>query len=169
LARRLFALDQNFPESIVTALDEYIVEAELVPVRLIDPQLSELDDWELLLALHHHERPWEGLITTDRGILSQPRELAVVRQTNLTLVVAQDAGHDPIKATGLLFIHLGWICRETSTDKPQVWSLTAKNRPGVDPWEWLEKIANHTGRLVDDVWAEGQLTKAELDEDPLAF
>jgi hypothetical protein len=68
----LFALDQNFPEPIVAALDDYIVEAELVPVRLIDPQLAELDDWELLLALHHDARPWAGLVTTDSGILSQP-------------------------------------------------------------------------------------------------
>jgi hypothetical protein len=37
----------------------------------------------------------------------------VVHETNLTLVVAKDAGHDPIKATGLLFTHLGWISRET--------------------------------------------------------
>lgn len=92
----LFALDQNFPEPIIDALDEWIPEAELVPLRRIDPLLSTLDDWEVLLALHHHARPWEGLIPTDSGILSLPRELAVILQTNLTLVVAAEAGHDPI-------------------------------------------------------------------------
>ena len=30
--RRLFALDQNFPQPIVDALTEYIIEAELVPI-----------------------------------------------------------------------------------------------------------------------------------------
>jgi hypothetical protein len=93
----LFALDQNFPEPIVAALGEYIVEAELTPLRQIDTQLAELDDWELLVALVHHERPWDGLITPDSGMLRQPREVAAVRQTNLTLVVAHDAGHDPTK------------------------------------------------------------------------
>jgi hypothetical protein len=66
---RLFALDQNFPEPIVASLNEYIVEAELVPVRRIDQQLAEIEDWQVLLALHHHERAWDGLITTDSGML----------------------------------------------------------------------------------------------------
>ena len=95
----LFALDQNFPEPIVEALNEYIVEAEFVSVRDIDPLLAKIDDWEILLSLHYHERGWDGLVTTDSGMLRQPREVAVIRQTNLTLVVAHDAGHDPIKAT----------------------------------------------------------------------
>jgi len=165
----LFALDQNFPEPIVEALNEYIVEAELVSVRDIDPQLAEIDDWEILLSLHHHERVWDGLITTDSGMLGQPREVAVVQQTNLTLVVAHDAGHDPIKATGLLFTHLGWISRETRTDRPEIWWLVAKNRPGHDPWEFIEKIARHTHRTADDVWREGRLTTAELTRNPLAL
>jgi hypothetical protein len=169
LPRRLFALDQNFPESIVVALNEHIVEAEIVPVRHIDSQLAEIDDWELLLALHHHERSWDGLITTDSGMLNQARELAVVQQTNLSLVVAREAGHDPIKATGLLFTHLAWICRETRPDRPQVWDLVARNRPGVDPSEFFEKIARHTHRLADEVWRDGRLTAAEFARNPLAL
>ena len=164
---RLFALDQNFPEPIVAALNDYIVEAELVPIRDIDPQLAEIDDWEVLLALHHHDRDWDGLITTDRGMLTQARELAVLRQTNLTLVVAHEAGHDPIKATGLLFTHLGWICRETTPAAPQIWHLVARNRPGVDPWEFIEKIAAHTNQTPEAVWQEGQLSAADLAQDPL--
>jgi hypothetical protein len=166
---RLFALDQNFPEPIVAALNDYILEAELVPVRHIDTQLAEIDDWELLLALHHHRRAWDGLITTDSGMLSQSRELAVVRQANLSLVVAREAGHDPIKATGLLFTHLAWICRESRPDRPQIWSLVANNRPGHDPWEFFERIARHTNRTADDVWSEGRLTVAEFARDPLAL
>jgi hypothetical protein len=75
---RLFALDQNFPVPIVTALDNFIPEAELVPLREIDPMLVEdIEDWQILLALHHHARDWDGLITTDSGILNLPREMAV--------------------------------------------------------------------------------------------
>ena len=55
---RLFALDQNFPQPIVDALAEYIIEAELVPIGDVDERLATLDDWEVMLALHHHERPW---------------------------------------------------------------------------------------------------------------
>jgi hypothetical protein len=32
----------------------------LVRIDLIDARLPDLDDWEVLLALHHHERPWTG-------------------------------------------------------------------------------------------------------------
>ena len=157
MARRLFALDQNFPEPIVAALNLYIVEAELVPVRHIDPLLSEMDDWQLFVSLQSRSK-WDGLITTNSKMLRVPREVAAVRQTNLTLVVAQDAGNDPIKATGLLFTHLGWICQQTSPKRAQIWSLTANNRPGLDPWDFIERIAKHTHRSPDEVSNEGALT-----------
>lgn len=165
---RLFALDQNFPQPILRALDESIPEAQLVPLESIDALLTEIDDWEVLLALYHHARPWDGLITTDGDIVNLPREMAVVRQTNLTLVVAEGAGHDPIKATGLLLTHLPYICRETTRDRPQVWQLRARNRPGLDPWELIERIAQHQNRDADGVWGEARLTAAELGRDPLA-
>ena len=143
-------------------------EVELVPIRRIDSRLTEMDDWEILLALHHHDRPWDGLVTTDSSMLKQPRELAVLRQTNLTLVVAAAAGHDPITATGLVLIHLDWICRATTLTEPQVWSLTAKNRPASDPWELIEKIAQHQHRTPDELWREARLTSDDLQRDPLA-
>lgn len=92
---RLFALDQNFPQPIVKVLQDFQVDADLVPVSAIDPRMAELDDWQLLLALHHHERPWDGLITTDSSILFQPLEVSVLIQTRLTLVVALEAGTIP--------------------------------------------------------------------------
>jgi hypothetical protein len=163
-----FALDQNFPDPIVAALNEFIPEVELVPLREIDAQLAVIDDWQVILALSQHAAGWDGLITNDSAMLSLPREMAVLRQTNLTLVIAHDAGHDPIKATGLLFTHLSWICRQTTTDQPQVWSLVARNRMAADPWEHLERIANHRNVDVDQLWRESRLTRAELAENPLA-
>lgn len=111
---RLFALDQNFPQPIVKVLQDFQADAELVPVSASDARMAELDDWQLLLALHHHERPWDGLITTDSSILFQPLELSVLIQTRLTLVVALEVGHNPVKATGLLFAHLAGICKRTA-------------------------------------------------------
>jgi hypothetical protein len=164
----LFALDQNFPEPIIQALNDYIPEAELVPLREVDPLLAEIDDWEVLLALHHHERLWDGLITNDRRMLNLPREMAVLRQTNLTLVVAHDSGHDPIRATGLLFTHLGFICRHTTSDESQVWELQARNRPAEDAWHHLERIAKHQNRDAESLWRSARLTNAELAANPLA-
>lgn len=164
----LFALDQNFPQPLVNAMAPFMPEVELVPIRVIDPRLADMEDWEVLLALHHHARPWDGLVTTDSSMLNQARELAVLRQATLTLVVAHDAGHDPIKATGLLLAHIDYIARRTTPEEPQIWKLTAANRPGHDPWEFLERAAQHQHRDADELWQEARLTDEELAEDPLA-
>lgn len=164
----LFALDQNFPQPLVQAVAPFLPEVELVPIRSIDVRLSDMDDWEILLALHHHERPWDGLVTTDSSMLNQARELAVLRQTSLTLVIAHDAGHDPIKATGLLLAHLDYVATQTRPAEPQIWRLTANNRPGRDPWEFLQRAAQHQHRDVDELWREGRLTRAVLGRNPLA-
>lgn len=103
---------------VLSEVQEGSGAADLVSVSDIDPRMADLDDWQIMLALHHHER-WDGLITTDSSILNQPPELAVLIQTKLTLVVAMAAGDDPIKATGLLFAYLGGICGRTDPETPR--------------------------------------------------
>jgi hypothetical protein len=165
--QRLFALDHNFPEPIVEVLSEVQEggDADLVSVSDIDPRMADLEDWEIMLALHHHERQWDGLITTDSSMLNQPPELSVLLQTNLTLIVAMD---DPIKATGLLFAYLGGICGRTDPGTPQVWKLTAANRPAHKPWDELKRVAEHQHRGVGDLWQESRLSENEFATDPLA-
>ncbi len=167
MPRRLFALDQNFPQPIVSALSEFMAEAELVALADIDARLADLDDWKVLLALHHHEREWDGLLTTDTGMLSLPRELAVLMQTRLTLVVAHAAGHDPLKATGLVLTYLPWIAAHTRRDAAQVWVLRAANKPAEDPWSHLEKIASRKGTTATALYDAEKLTNAELARNPL--
>lgn len=164
----LFALDQNFPQPLVNAVAPFMPEVELVPIRTIDVRLADMEDWEILLALHLHAQLWDGLVTTDTSMLNQPRELAVLRQTNLTLVIAHDAGHDPIKATGLLLAHIDYIATQTTPAEAQIWRLAARNRPGGDPWDFLERVARHQHRGVDDLWQEARLTDEELANDPLS-
>jgi hypothetical protein len=129
----LFALDQNFPQPIVDVLAEYIIEAELVPIAQVHERMATLDDWEVMLALHQDDRPWDGLITTDANMLALPHELAVLMQTELTLVVAKESGHDLINATGLLLAYLPGICQRTQPDMPQLWTLRAVQRQEVHP------------------------------------
>lgn len=164
----LFALDHNFPQPIVAVLAEFQAGAELVRVDAIDSRMSDLDDWELLLALHHHEQPWDGLITTDSSMLAQGPELAALIQTKMTLVVAMEAGHNPVKASGLLFAYLGGICQRTRPDVPQVWRLNAANRPPEEAWEFVKRFADHNNRATDEVWAEFKLSAEVLARDPLA-
>ncbi|HET7646980.1 MAG TPA: hypothetical protein VFK17_00325 [Gaiellaceae bacterium] len=165
--RRLFALDQNFPLPIVDVLSEFMAEAELVPIAEIDARLSDLDDWEVLLALHHHNRAWDGLITTDSGMLSLPRELSVLMQTHLTLVVAEAAGHDPLKATGLVLTYLPWIANQTRPDSAQLWVLRAANKPPEDPWDRLTRIAARRETTTQALYNAERLTRDELNRDPL--
>ena len=121
----------------------------------------------MLLALHVHERPFDGLISIDDSMLKQPRELAVILQTNLTVIATEGAGHDPIKATGLLLTHLDWICKRTTSHEAQVWHLRAHRRDAIEPWELLAKAARHRHVETNDLWAENRLTKSELRRNPL--
>ena len=165
---RLFALDHNFPDPIVAVLADFQADAMLVRIDQIDDRMADLEDWELLLALHHHVEPWDGLITTDSSMLNQGPELATLIQTKLSLVVAMESGHNPVKASGLLFAYLGGICKRTRTDQPQAWTLNAASNPHREPWHFLNRFAEHNNRPTGEVWAEFKLSPEELARDPLA-
>ncbi len=167
--KRLFALDQNFPVPIVRALAESIPEAEMVPIRAIDERLPKFkDDWRVLLALYNHERPWDGLITTDSGMLRLSKELRVLEQTKLTLVVPLFTGHDPILATGLVLTHLPTICRTTDREIAQIWRLSAQSKAYEAPGVFLESIATKSGHDVEALRLRNELTPPELAVNPLA-
>lgn len=160
---RRFALDQNFPLPIVGVLARYIIEAELVPLLQIDPALTrDTEDWQILLALHRHSEHWDGLITTDSAMLLLAKEMAVLCQTKLTLVVAEGAGHDPVKATGLVLAHLPGICAKTDPDVPQLWVLRAATQASEQPWERLRRIAKQCNREIKELYKEVKLTAKEL-------
>jgi hypothetical protein len=55
---RLFALDHNFPDPIVSVLAGFQTDAELVRIDHIHSGMPDLDDWELLIALHQHSETW---------------------------------------------------------------------------------------------------------------
>jgi hypothetical protein len=163
----LFALDQGFPTPIVDVLRDYITEAELVSVRDIDKRLSTMDDWELLLALHHHPTDWRGLITTDAAILSLPKELAVIMQTKLTVVVAEAAGHDPLLATGLVLSGLPKVCRKAREKRGGIYRLRLPRVEREDGWGILGSIASHQHTNAKRLYRLNKLAPAELARDPL--
>jgi hypothetical protein len=165
---RLFALDHNFPQPIVEVLAEFQQSADLVPIGAIHDRMPDLDDWQVLLALAKHQRPFDGLVTTDSSMLSLPRELSVLMQTRLTLVVAMEAGHNPVKATGLLFAYLDGICQRTRSRTAQIWKLAAANRPPRNPWEILSDAARHQNRDPRELYEASKLSDADLEIDPLA-
>lgn len=163
--RRLFALDQNFPEPVCKMLGD-LLPADLVPVRQIDPRLSEVDDWELLLALHQHPRPWDGLITNDDSMLRLPKEMVVLSQTYLTLVVAKGEGHNPIRAVGALLCHLGHICHHCDRQRAQVWTLRVSQKPAETVDKYLDAIATTKGVSVANLVAANRVPTADLQKKP---
>ena len=94
------ALDQNFPTPILAALAQFTVDIELVPLRRIYPRLSSLDDRTLVVALHQLGFP--GLVTNNFKMLKNPKELAAIVATKLTVFAIEGVGDDPIRATGTL-------------------------------------------------------------------
>ena len=158
------ALDQNFPTPIVEVLRDYLVEVELASVRDIDSRMSTLDDWELLLAVKHSG--WDALVTTDSSMLKLPREMSVLLQTRLTLIVADDAGHDPVKATGVLLAHLPNIIKRWRPDASQLWVLRASHRPSEDPWDRLTKLAEREGKSAKALYEAYRLPPEQLRRSP---
>jgi len=136
--------------------------AELSAVADIDPALSELDDWELFLALHRLQPRWDGLITNDDSLLAQPKEMTVLAQTHLTLVVAKGEGHSPVRSVGLLLAHLSHICHHSKRDGAQVWKLSVAQKDYEVPRTYLEKIAQRSETTVDDLLRTHKLSAKEL-------
>jgi hypothetical protein len=150
--RRLFALDQNFPEPIVAAL-RLALECDLIPVREISEEMPKLDDWDLLIRLREHEREWDGLITCDNSMLNESRAMAALQHTGLTLAIADGQGHNPVRATGLVLLHLDHICNQTVRNRAQIWVLRGVQKPAESPTAYLAKIAHREKMTVEAVLA----------------
>jgi hypothetical protein len=164
----LFALDHNYPAPILEQAKPLLSDVELAFIGEIDPRLPEFDDWELLLALHHHSREWDGIISNDTSMLDQERELAVLGYTHLTLVAPVAAGHDPIRSTGLVLAHIENIASQTTSRKPQVWRLSGRTGSGHHPDQFIEKLATRAGLDPIDLRKKAMPSKVVLQRDPLS-
>jgi hypothetical protein len=157
-----FALDHNFPAPVLKAFGVMMPNVELVPIAEIDDALAEIDDWELFVALYGAKDRCDGLVTNDDALLALPKEMTVLSQTNLTLVVAAGEGHNPIRAVGLLLCHLNHICHHTKPDRAQVWRLSVSQKEYDEPRKYLEKIAEKRNVAVDEIVQTHKLSPKEL-------
>lgn len=162
MQRRLFALDHNFPQPVLAALSDALPMAELVPVRDIDSTFADLDDWQLLRELLRHDRKWDGLITNDDTMLSLAKEMTVLEQTGLTLVVAKGEGHNPIRAVGVLLCHLAHICHHTTPGAGQIWRLRVAQKNADPVSNYLDEIAKKSKTTVAKLVADNRLARSEL-------
>ncbi|MBA3983737.1 MAG: hypothetical protein H0X61_09440 [Acidimicrobiia bacterium] len=154
------ALDHNFPTPILAALAEYIVDIELDPLPQIDHRLPGLDDRELVIALHQLGYP--GLVTNNYKMLKNPRELAAIIATRLTVFAIEGVGHDPIRATGALLLDLPGALQRLDTRKAQVFWMRPRNPRPEDPMDLFERAAEHQHRDPGEFLSEVEVTPAEL-------
>lgn len=156
-----FLLDQNFPQNIINALGP-IPEANLTPLMQVDPTLTMgHEDWEILRELH--KSGFDGFITADSSMLQLPKELTVLIQTGLTLVVTERVGHDSIQATGLLLMHLPHIAHQSRKATPQLWRLRPPPRKNhEDPWDRLREVADGMGQSATALYRRERLLDSEL-------
>lgn len=126
-----------------------------------------MDDWELLIALMHHSDGFAGVVTSDARMLGQPRELAALQQTGLSMVVAEGSGHDPVKATGLVLTHITHIAGQIARKKSQIWALSSHAPRPKGPRDYLGIIASNDGKSIDQAFGEARLDEATLRRNPL--
>ncbi|MHB8576514.1 MAG: hypothetical protein ACYDCQ_14425 [Dehalococcoidia bacterium] len=119
-----FVLDQNFPHA--PAGLPWPPPIELIPLPEFARHLvRNYEDWEILRELDERG-DIAGLITNDAGILDQAMEMVTLFRSHLTLIVTEGVGHNPIRATGLVMVHLQEIAKRIDS-APQVFRL----RPGA--------------------------------------
>jgi hypothetical protein len=138
--RLIFVLDQNFPRQVANL--PWPPELALIRLDEIDSRLaSDTEDWEILLELEHLGTI-HGFITNDANILLSSREMLALSYSNLRLVATDGVGHDPLKASGLVMVHLSDIAR----DRPgtaMTYLLRPSGKSTLSPGKRITQIARH--------------------------
>lgn len=103
-----FVLDHNFPGAVAKEHWQNYLPDGLRLTRLydLDPDLSrDHEDWQILLKLDRRGDV-DGFITNDYRITRSATEMVAMAQTALALVVTVKSGHHPVRAMGLVMVHL---------------------------------------------------------------
>lgn len=153
-------LDHNFPEPILDCLEEFIPEINLIPLRRIHGTLPLLDDRELLIALHQLGFP--GFVTSNYKMLQNPRELAAVLKTRLTVFAIEGVGHDPIRATGALLLDLPSAVAAMQAGKKGVFWLRPRKPQPHDPWELFSRAAKNRNEEASELSSKVKVSDLEL-------
>lgn len=140
-------LDQNYPAQTASVSWPQSIEILRLPDVASD-LVAEVDDWKIILELHY--RGFDTFITNDARILQSPREMVALGLTNSTLVVTAGVGGDPLKANGLLQVHLMDIVADTA-QRPMTYSLQPSGKSPLSPAKRVNKIADQRGVVPKDL------------------
>lgn len=128
-----------------------MIEVEIQSIREFAPEPTgaTVEDWQVIVGLR--QRGAQGLLTCDDSMLSVAEVVAVIEQTTFSVVTCQEAGHDPVKATGMLLTHLPNIGAQHDDARPQVWRLRAAQQNPEKISSIKESLERHNpGVSVDD-------------------
>jgi hypothetical protein len=145
MARRV-ALDHNFPEPVLASVDRWLKDVEFHHLRHVDPGLAELQDHELIYALH--DRDLSILVTHNWKMENDARVIVAVHLTRLTLLTLRKGGDDMIFATGVLLRDIVPILRR-EVPKGQIFEArpsTIRPRPA---YQVLQSLARRSGTTAD--------------------
>ena len=154
-------LDQNFPAPILGQLKPWMGDIQLLPLRTIDEELTQLDDRDLLIALKQLE--FEGLVTLNYKMLRNPKELAAVLKTKLNIFAVEGVGHDPIRATGPLLLDLQPAVNAIESGRTGVFWLRPRSPQPQDPWELFERAAKNHGEDAAELYEQVKVSDADLE------
>lgn len=153
-------LDHNFPVPILDCLHEFIVDVHLLPLRRIDERLADLDDRQLVIALHQLGYP--GFVTSNYKMLQNPRELAAVIATGLTVFAIEAVGHDPLRATGALLLDLPSAVRAMESGASGVFTFRPRKPQPRDPQKMFNQMAKRRNARPKELLAEVAVGQDEL-------
>ena len=154
-------IDQNFPEPILDTLSPYVPDIEFLPLLKIDSHLPEASDRELLIALHQLQFNW--LVTLNYKMLRNPAELAAVINTKINVFAIEGLGHDPIRATGALLLHLPPAMKvTTNSGQTGVFWIRSSQPKQHDAWELFTDAAERRNIDPDSLYSEVKISNAEL-------
>ena len=156
----LLPLDHNFPQPILETLEPWMGDIQLIPLRAIDHRLPELDDRRLLIALK--QLGYGGLVTLNYKMLRNPRELAAVLKTKMTIFAVEGVGHDPIRATGALLLDLRPAVNAMQEGNPGVFWLRPRAPKPQDPWDLFKVAAGRRNEHATSLYKALKVSDDEM-------
>lgn len=153
-------LDHNFPEPVLSCLERFIPDAQLLPIRHIHPKLPRLEDRRLLIALH--VLGYRALVTNDYKMLKNPLPLAALCKTKLTVFAIEGLGDDPIRAAGALLLNMPPLVKAISTGQTGAFRLKPRNPRLSDPWDLFKKAAERRKEDALSLYEQLKVTDADL-------
>jgi hypothetical protein len=154
------ALDDGLPAPVLAALGDLVVDVRLVPLADIHPHLPTLDDRPLLVALH--QLGWTGLVTAHHRMLRNPRTLAAVLKTRITVFAVDGVDDDPLRALGAVLLDLPAALRRVDPTASQVFWMRPRKPQPESPWALFQDAARRHHRDATELYAELLVSSAEI-------